>query len=84
MEIHQQPGNFRNPSGRKGHIMNMYTMPGYRNRCICTTILNKLQETAKEMGITCFELHATKLGEPVYVKNGFKMHGEPTYRKYRE
>jgi GNAT superfamily N-acetyltransferase len=82
MIIRQMPGNFKNPSGKKGYILNMYTIPEYRKRGIGSTILEKLQTTAKETGITSFELHATKQGEPVYVKNGFKIHNEPTYRKY--
>jgi ribosomal protein S18 acetylase RimI-like enzyme len=82
MSIREQPGNFRNPSGKSGYIMNMYTVPGFRRKGICSTLLKKLMETAKEMGIEAFELHATKDGEPVYEKNGFQIHNQPTYRKY--
>ena len=82
MAIRTQPGNFKNPSGRTGYIMNMYTVPAYRKRGICKNILDRLIETGKRMGISAFELHATKDGEPMYQKNGFIIHGEPTYRKY--
>jgi ribosomal protein S18 acetylase RimI-like enzyme len=82
MAIQELPGNFKNPQGKRGYILNMYTSPAFRNKGICSTILNKLMETAKEMGINTFELHATKAGEPVYVKNGFTLHNEPTYRKH--
>jgi GNAT superfamily N-acetyltransferase len=82
MAIREQPGNFRNPSGKSGYIMNMYTVSGFRRKGICSTLLKKLMETAKEMGIGAFELHATKDGEPVYEKNGFHLHEQPTYRKY--
>lgn len=82
MTIREQPGNFKNPSGRSAYIMNMYTIPAYRRQGICTNLLNRLMQSAKEMGIDAFELHATKEGEPVYRKGGFQLHPEPTYRKY--
>lgn len=82
MSMRQHPGNFKNRGGKMGYIMNMYTLPAFRKRGICASILNKLQETAYEMGVRSFELHATKQGEPVYVKNGFVLHHEPTYRKW--
>jgi len=62
--------------------MNMYTVPRFRRKGICSMLLEKLTATAKEMGINAFELHATKDGEPVYEKNGFHLHEQPTYRKY--
>jgi len=80
--IRQQPGSFKNPTGITGYIMSMYTFPGYRGQGIAGTILNKLIATAKDMGIHSFELHATQEGEPVYIKNGFLLHNEPTYRKH--
>lgn len=82
MAIREQPGHFKNPSGRSGYLMNMHTLPGYRRKGIASTILQKLEESARELGIQAFELHATTDGAPVYEKNGFQLHGEPTYRKY--
>lgn len=82
MTIRVQPGNFRNPTGRTGYIMNMYTLPEYRRLGIARTILRLLTEAGTEMGLTAFELHATPDGEPVYIEAGFKKHHEPTYRKY--
>ncbi len=82
MVIRVQPGNFKNPSGKSGYIMNRYTIPAYRRQGICKALLEKLMKTGREMGITLFELHATKEGEPVYQKSGFQIHSEPTYRKY--
>ncbi len=38
----EQPGNFKNPSGKWGYIMNMYTVPQFRKKGICTAILNLL------------------------------------------
>ena len=83
MAIREQPGNFKNPSGRVGYVMSMYTRPEFRKKGICTSILKMLLAEAGKIGITAFELHATKEGALVYEKNGFQIHSEPTYRKYR-
>ena len=80
--VREQPGSFKNPSGKMGYIMNMYTVPEFRRRGICSAILKKLIDTGRGMGIHAFELHATKEGEPVYRRSGFEIHIEPTYRKY--
>ena len=80
--IRTRPGSFINPSGKEGYILNMYTIPESRKKGICTEILNLLIREGKKNGITLFELHATKNGEPLYQKNGFQIHIEPTYRKY--
>lgn len=77
-----QPGNFKNPSGRVAYILNMYTVPGFRKLGICKTILQMIVHEANQMGISAFELHATKEGEQIYIKNGFQLHNEPTYRRY--
>jgi GNAT superfamily N-acetyltransferase len=76
------PGNTRNPSGIWGYIMNVYTKPEYRRKGLSAVILDKLLATASEHGIKAFELHATPQGEYVYIKNGFQIHNEPTYRKF--
>jgi GNAT superfamily N-acetyltransferase len=81
IHFREMPGNFKNPSGKWGYIMNMYTAPAYRRKGICKHILHLLIEEALKMGITAFELHATKEGELVYLQNGFTLHHEPTYRK---
>jgi GNAT superfamily N-acetyltransferase len=79
--LREQPGNFKNPSGKWAYIMNMYIVPAYRRKGICSAILDHLIKAALEMGFSAFELHATKEGESVYVLNGFKKHDEPTYRR---
>lgn len=84
LHIRELPGNFKNPSGKWGYIMNMYTVPQYRRKGICKSILNLLVEEGKKLGITAFELHATKAGEMVYLQEGFSIHIEPTLRKYTD
>lgn len=78
----EQPGNFKNPSGKWGYIMNMYTVPEFRRKGVCKSILNLLVEEGKKYGVTAFELHATKEGEKVYTQEGFIYHNEPTLRKW--
>ena len=63
--------------------MNMYTLQEFRKKGICTSILKILIDEGVLAGITAFELHATKEGEPIYKNNGFKIHSEPTYRLYK-
>lgn len=82
MHIREMPGHFKNPSGKWGYIMNMYTKPAFRRKGSCKSILELLLNEGKNLGITAFELHATKEGEFVYSQNGFKVHGDRTYRKF--
>ncbi len=80
--LREQPGNFKNPSGKVGYIFSMYTFPQFRRKGVCSEILKLLLEQAGRMGIVAFELHASEQGEFVYKQNGFEKHSEPTYRKY--
>lgn len=82
VHFRDMPGNLKNPSGKWGYIMNMYTVPEYRGQGVCSEILNRLIEESKKYGITAFELHATNEGKPVYLRNGFTLHEEPTLRKF--
>jgi predicted acetyltransferase len=82
VHIREMPGNFKNPSGKWGYIMNMYTVPHFRRKGVCSGIVNALVEEASRYGVTGFELHATPEGEMVYKQEGFVQHNEPTYRKF--
>lgn len=79
--LRQRAGHFKNPEGKEGYIMSMYTKPAFRKRGISGNILRRLISEAKLLGTNYFELHATAEGEPLYIKNGFLKHNEPTYRK---
>ncbi|MFM2223927.1 MAG: hypothetical protein RJA07_129 [Bacteroidota bacterium] len=81
MKIYQMPGSFRVPNGMIGYILNMHTVKNFRRQGIASEIVNRLVETGKELGVKLFDLHASKEGEPVYVKAGFNKHDEPSYRK---
>jgi ribosomal protein S18 acetylase RimI-like enzyme len=82
--VRTQPGTVKNPSGKVGYIMGMYTMPEYRRRGICHAILDRLESSAAALGIGMLELHASKDGEPAYVSHGFGKHHEPSYRKFKD
>lgn len=82
VHLREMPGNFKNPSGKWGYIMNMYTVPEFRRNGICKNILDLLVEEGQKIGITAFELHATRQGEKVYTQEGFVHHNEPTLRKF--
>ncbi len=80
--IRVQPGNFKNPSGIWGYIMSVYTRPQFRRMGLSSGIMKRLVESGRERNTTAFELHATKMGEPVYINEGFEKFHEPTYRKF--
>lgn len=82
MVLRQQPGSLKNPTGKWGYVMNMYVHPEHRRKGIAAILINKLMDSAREAGYHAFELHATQAGAPLYEMEGFKVHGEPTYRKY--
>jgi GNAT superfamily N-acetyltransferase len=82
MTLRVQPGNIKNPSGRWGYLMLVYTKPAYRKRGLSGKIIQRLVATAKELDLNALELHATPEGEPVYVREGFIHFNEPTYRMY--
>ena len=77
MVVREQPGHFDWPDGRLGYVLNMYTMPTYRKRGICSQILEQLIAYGKEAGLSRLELHASPEGDPVYRKYGFAEHTEP-------
>lgn len=80
--LRRQPPSLKNQSGRWGYFMNVYTVPEYRRRGLSAMVLQQLEKDAAEMGVTAFELHATEAGAPVYEAIGYKIHAEPTYRKF--
>ncbi|HTN16368.1 MAG TPA: GNAT family N-acetyltransferase [Chitinophagaceae bacterium] len=82
--IRKQPGSLKNPSGKWGYIMNVFTLPEFRRLGLSAQVMRALMDKAIELGITSFELHATPQGEPTYQKLGFQLYAEPTYRKFIE
>ncbi len=79
MIVREQPGGMRNPTGRLGYIVNMYTREAFRRRGISYSVLERLVEHGKSLGLQVFELHATTEGAFVYRKLGFKERTDAAY-----
>ncbi|NLK95760.1 MAG: GNAT family N-acetyltransferase [Clostridiales bacterium] len=62
---------FDHPSGKRAHIMNVYTRDNYRRQGIAFQMMNMLINEAKEKGVTEISLDTTDLGRPLYKKCGF-------------
>lgn len=71
MVIYERPASYNCPTGKAGYILNIYTEPQYRRQGICSALIEKLQQSAIEKGISTLALHASDEGEPVYRKYGF-------------
>lgn len=62
---------FSYPTGKRAHLMNVYTNSEYRRQGIALHMLNILIKEAKEKGVTEISLDATELGKPLYKKCNF-------------
>ena len=69
--FHQHPPSARNPGGREGYIMNMYTVPPWRGRGLGSRVLHLLVGHARRSGCGRVSLHALPKGRPLYAKAGF-------------
>lgn len=62
---------FSHPTGKRAHLMNVYTRKQYRRQGIASEMLNILIEEAGKKGVTEISLDATESGRPLYKKHGF-------------
>ncbi len=67
---------FSHPTGKRAHLMNVYTNIKYRRQGIALKVLSMLIQEAKEKGVTEISLDATESGRPLYEKLGFKQSDE--------
>lgn len=67
---------FSHPTGKRAHLMNVYTSKQYRRQGIAFQMLSLLIEEAREKGVTEISLDATELGRELYKKQGFVDSGE--------
>ena len=63
---------FSHSSGKRAHLMNVYTEESYRRRGIARQLVNMLIEDARVHGATEISLDATESGRPLYESVGFK------------
>jgi GNAT superfamily N-acetyltransferase len=69
--VREAPPTTRNPSGREGYVMNMFTRPEWRRRGMARALLRVVLDFLREQGITQVSLHATADGTPLYEQTGF-------------
>jgi ribosomal protein S18 acetylase RimI-like enzyme len=62
---------FSHPTGKRAHLMNVYTNCEYRRQGIALHMLQMLIQEAKRNGVTEISLDATELGRPLYKKCNF-------------
>lgn len=62
---------FDHPTGKRAHIMNVYTNADYRRQGIARQMLTMLMDEARERGVTYVSLDATENGKPLYKSLGF-------------
>ena len=62
---------FSHPTGKRAHLMNVYTMEEWQRRGIARKMVTMLIEDAWSRGVTEITLDATEEGRPLYNKLGF-------------
>ncbi len=62
---------FSHPTGKRAHLMNVYTNQNYRRQGIGVKMVQSLIDEAKSRGCTEIGLDATQAGKPLYEKLGF-------------
>ena len=62
---------FSHPTGKRAHLMNVYTNKDYRRQGIARKMVNMLIEDARSKGVTEISLDATESGRPLYESLGF-------------
>ena len=62
---------FSHPTGKRAHLMNVYTRSEYRRQGIARKMVNMLIDETWKRGVTEISLDATKMGRPLYESLGF-------------
>jgi len=63
---------FDHPTGKRAHLMNVYTKAMYRRQGISKRMVEMLIDEAREQGVTEISLDSTKMGRPLYEALGFE------------
>ena len=63
---------FSHPTGKRAHLMNVYTDPARRREGIAAKMVSLLIGEAWNKGATEISLDATEAGRPLYRKLGFR------------
>ena len=59
------------PTGKRAHLMNVYTKEQYRRQGIAARMVKMLIQEARSRGVTEISLDATESGRPLYERLGF-------------
>lgn len=62
---------YSHPTGKRGHIMNVYTRSEYRRMGAARKMVEFLISEARARGVTHISLDATEMGRPLYEALGF-------------
>ena len=62
---------FDHPTGKRAHLMNVYTREEFRRRGAGKMMVEYLIKEAKSRGVTEISLDATEMGHPLYKSLGF-------------
>ena len=62
---------FSHPTGKRAHLMNVYTRSEFRRKGVGKMMVEFLIEEAKSKGVTEISLDATEMGHPLYKAIGF-------------
>ena len=67
---------FSHPTGKRAHLMNVYTREAFRRRGVGKLMVQFLIDEAKSRGVTEISLDATQMGHPLYKSLGFNDNSE--------
>ena len=67
---------YDHPTGKRAHLMNVYTAPSHRRQGIARKMVEMLIALAENRGITEISLDATESGRPLYENLGFGANSE--------
>ncbi|TYR81672.1 GNAT family N-acetyltransferase [Priestia megaterium] len=70
--LFERPPYPSNLLGKEAYILNMYTLPSFRNKGYATKILDKLIKECKHKDVKRIWLHASEAGKNMYRTSGFK------------
>ena len=62
---------FDHPTGKRAHLMNVYTMKEWQRQGIARRMVSMLIDEARKRGVTEISLDATEEGRPLYERLGF-------------
>jgi GNAT superfamily N-acetyltransferase len=71
------------PTGRSGHIGSMVTDHGHRRKGHARAVLTALLGRFDDLGIKRISLHATDLGAPLYLSEGFTSPPNPELVRWK-